>query len=453
MIKKQAILLIAIYITTLTSCIAQNNKENSKLKISVGKNIIVGTASDQQYIEPWVDAHPTNPNHLIAVAAAASAVNKKDLDIENCAIFVSKDGGKSWKKHDIPGKGGIDSWVSYSDNRAVVTTLGESPVYEEYKFNSYHQLLVHTSEDGGDTWTKTPQSLGRGHDSPRSVSDRDGRTYIITGKGYLDGTTPRIGIYVASVHPKTGYAEKLTLIGPSNLNQVNDGLTTLSDGTLVITYHDFQKPADYEKYGKFAGRLKTRRVWAMTSKDKGKTFSVPKLITEASYGRPTDLVADTSNVYRDRLYNVSIGDKFKSIIVTHSADGGEQWSDPILVEPLAPSNQERLIPQIAVNKDGIVAVAWMDNRDNPTGKCYAPYIIFSTDGGNTFSNLTKVGSELSCPTPSQAGEYISERRRWLAGGDYFGLTTTADGKFHVVWPDARSGKFDLMTSAITVKKQ
>ena len=40
--------------------------------------------------------------------------------------------------------------------------------------------------------------------------------------------------------------------------------------------------------------------------------------------------------------------------------------------------------------------------------------------------------------------------RWSWGGDYFGLTAAADGRFHVLWPHARSGKFELMPAAISV---
>lgn len=453
MINKQLTLLAIMSILSMTYSFAQSTIESSNLTVEVSENIIVGVGTNQQFIEPSVAAHPTNPNHLIAVTATASTINGDDLDIEHCTIFVSKDGGKTWKRQDMEGKGGIDSWITFTKNKAVVTTLSQSPIYEEYNFNRYHQILVFASEDGGDNWTKTPQTLGTGHDFPRSVADKDGTIYIISGRGKYDEGKLRNGVFIAKIHPKGSYVEKLHTIIPSNLTQITDGLATLSDGTLVITYHDYQRPADFEKFGKFAGRLKTRRVWAMTSKDKGETFSYPKLITEASYGRPTDIVADTSDMFRDRLYHVTIGDQFKSIIVTHSMDGGDLWSDPIPVEPLAPVGQERLIPQIAVNKDGVVAVAWMDNRDNPTGNCYTPYIIFSIDGGMTFSNLTKVGSELSCPETSLAGEYVTSRRRWSSGGDYFGLTATADGKFHVLWPDARSGKFDLMTSAITVNRK
>jgi hypothetical protein len=37
------------------------------------------------------------------------------------------------------------------------------------------------------------------------------------------------------------------------------------------------------------------------------------------------------------------------------------------------------------------------------------------------------------------------------GGDYFGLTAGADGRFHLVWSDARDGAFQIWTAAVSVQ--
>ena len=110
---------------------------------------------------------------------------------------------------------------------------------------------------------------------------------------------------------------------------------------------------------------------------------------------------------------------------------------------------------MAINKDGVLAISWLDSRDygesDYTGLCYNTYMTFSMDGGKTFSEPVKLSTEKSCVDPKVAGEFVA--RRWPVGGDYFGLTATSDGKFHIVWPDARSGKFELMTSSVAIKRQ
>jgi hypothetical protein len=73
----------------------------------------------------------------------------------------------------------------------------------------------------------------------------------------------------------------------------------------------------------------------------------------------------------------------------------------------------------------------------------------SLDGGVTFAPAVRVATDLSCPDPSRAGEYPV--RRWSTGGDYFGFAAGADGRFHVLWPDARDGTFEIWTAAASVR--
>ncbi|MFW6079191.1 MAG: hypothetical protein ACODAE_06200, partial [Gemmatimonadota bacterium] len=88
-----------------------------------------------------------------------------------------------------------------------------------------------------------------------------------------------------------------------------------------------------------------------------------------------------------------------------------------------------------------------DRRDDPSGECYAPYIAASSDGGETFSAPTRVAEEISCPDRDRLG---FPGRRWPTGGDYFGLAPGADGRFHLLWPDARSGTYRLRSAAVSV---
>jgi len=53
----------------------------------------------------------------------------------------------------------------------------------------------------------------------------------------------------------------------------------------------------------------------------------------------------------------------------------------------------------------------------------------------------------NCPDSPANGE---AGRRWPEGGEYHGLTATADGRFQVLWSDSREGIYQLRTTTIRV---
>jgi len=103
-----------------------------------------------------------------------------------------------------------------------------------------------------------------------------------------------------------------------------------------------------------------------------------------------------------------------------------------------------------VNKDGVIGVSWLDGRDDPTGRCYGVYFTASLDGGDTFLPPSRVSTTPSCPDPQRNGGSFD---RWPRGGDYHGLAATSDGQFHVLWPDASGGVFQVTTARLEVRAQ
>lgn len=416
--------------------------------LQVGDDILVSRGPEgKQLIEPHLAAHPSDPDHLLAVGwVYPEATDQRQPDEEYCAVFLSTDGGRTWSGHDLHSIGCADPWVTLTEGEAVLSAMGTHANLPDPDWLG--QVIAFFSADGGARWHETPQSLGRGHDGPRSSAGADGMVYFTSGQSWGDGgQIPRFTIFVGRARPGIPYVATMDRLVPSNLNLNADGLAVLSDGSLVVTYTDYQRKAD----GGFrtrAGALERKRTWAMISDDAGESFSLPLLITEACYARPTFLAVDTSGgPYQDRLYHVCVGDGLQSILLMYSADRGEEWSAATPVEPPASQDRARRAPQVAVNRDGVVAVAWMDRRDDPSGQCYAPYVTASTDGGRTFGPAVRVADEPSCPDPEKTGGAGS---RWPTGGDYFGLAADAAGRFHVLWPDARTGSFELRTARVTV---
>ena len=124
---------------------------------------------------------------------------------------------------------------------------------------------------------------------------------------------------------------------------------------------------------------------------------------------------------------------------------------------------------IAVNKEGVIGVAWLDDRNAPDHKGYDVYFTASIDGGVSFLPAAKVSSATSMPAKqgqntlpsftigkaSAKGErnvtMVSPFSTRSTGGDYATMTVDAAGRFHPLWSDSRDGKaWQLFTSTIRV---
>jgi hypothetical protein len=236
-----------------------------------------------------------------------------------------------------------------------------------------------------------------------------------------------------------------THIVPSNLNLNAHVPVVLSDGTLLASFVDFQRNVD-----NFRGRgmLERSRIWMLRSTDGGYSFSIPLLANEGCQG--SSMTADTTagSPFRDRVYLACRQRRSGAIVVNYSTDAGEIWTDPVRVHSAAADTIVlRAQPAVAVNRDGVLGVTWIDGRVQPGNRCQQIYFAASLDGGRTFLPERVVSSERSCPDSTINGAAYA---RWRYGGDYFGMTAGVDGRFHVLWSDARRGAFQLWTAAIEV---
>jgi hypothetical protein len=419
-----------------------------EVEYELGEEVLVASGPNGRVlIEPHLATHPSDPDQLVGVSWVYPTEDG-GRGAQQCATFRSTDGGLQWERQDLTSMGCGDPWISVSSRGiAVLTALGTHPSLPD----SANHLLAFFSRDAGGSWHDVPQRLGEGHDGPRSLAAPDGTIYVVSGQAWRPGPEgSRFSIFLGRARPGRVYVDILPRLLPSNLNLNSDGFATLSDGTLVITYYDYQRPVPEGGFRSRAGALEGRRLWAMVSEDEGHTFSIPFLMTEECWYRPTFLAADTSDgPFRDRLYNVCEGREQTSVLLAYSTDGGEVWSAPTPIEAPAREAGSRSEPQVTVNGRGVLGVVWMDGRDDPGGRCYAPYFAASSDGGLTFGPAVRVATELSCPDPALAGEAATGR--WPRGGDYFGFAAGADGRFHLLWPDARDGAFELRTAAVSVR--
>ncbi|HKP52205.1 MAG TPA: S-layer homology domain-containing protein [Chloroflexia bacterium] len=115
------------------------------------------------------------------------------------------------------------------------------------------------------------------------------------------------------------------------------------------------------------------------------------------------------------------------ILLSRSTDNGNTWGAPTRVndDPLA-NGKDQYFPWIASSEDGLVHVAWHDEREDPNGAQYKAYYTYSSDHGATWAGNIAVSTAPSNPGSST---FI---------GDYAGIDAVP-GVVMPVWTDIRVG--------------
>ncbi|PYQ64967.1 MAG: hypothetical protein DMF53_06405 [Acidobacteria bacterium] len=418
-------------------------------KIEVGEPVAVsGERTEIPQVEPSLAAHPEKPGLLFG-AAVTFPDFRKGLDVTTVAGFRSADGGRSWQSVPFPACR-IDPWVSFgSGDRVYLSCMGgrQSP------------LIVYRSADAGRTWSGPVRVTAlEGVDRPvvsavhKAGSPEDSVLVAFGQSSPAPGLRNRT--YGAAVSRSDDGGR--TFSGPVAVR--HDALTqqpfdaaVLSSGVYVLFFMDYATRDGGEL-------LAHRRTWAVRSEDGGRTFSTPVLVFE-QLGRemPWAVAVDRSTRHRDRLYLAVDGSwqrrgtgppaPGKGLFLLISDDGGESWRTAGTVTD-APAGANAETPAIAVNREGVVGVAWYDTRRDPTESCYDLYFSASLDGGATFLPNERVTPVSSCPQTSPQQQGVASR--WSFGGDYSGLAADADGKFHILWADSRSGIYRLWTADVRV---
>lgn len=399
------------------------------------------------HVEPHIAADPSDPDRLLAGAIVVSAESGGPW---HCAAFFSANGGRSWNRHDFVMHRCIDPWALITANGefilAAIDFSLDRPEREQFR------LRIFRSGDDGHTWN-SDEDLGGQHDHELLIEDPGGDLILVsrralqTRKGF-----PRHVIGLMREPRGAGRFEPVATVRPSNLAQTATGLVRLLNGSLVVSYVDFQRNVDdFDRLG----MLRQPRAWVMRSEDGGARFSEPLFASEGCgatdgfAGYPA-LAADlTKGPYGNRLYHLCVGADFDGLALTISDTGGETWSAPQRIDGVSPGELGHVrTPMLAVNRDGVVAAAWYDRRQDPERLCQDTYLTYSTDGGGTFSPALRISSQTSCPNAPGNGR-VSQS--WPMGGDYGSLAAAADGVFHLLWADSRGGHFQLRHAAFRVE--
>lgn len=449
-------------------------------QISVGRNVQVSTMrGGDTHFEAMVAADPKDPSRLIA----GSHIRHADTTGQRSIAYASFDGGKTWQialeRRDSTI--GADVALAYGpDGSAFFATLARG-------------RGAFRSRDGGRTWgdpTKIPPSISL--DREYIAADYSSK---FRGRVYMNGTiypTPidtggarqsAFGLYTSTDGGTTwGNPISKIVLRPEWILGMGN-CVVLSDGS-VISLFGVMKQYGYYGADSMTGASATLRVIA--SNDGGATLGSAVKVADFYMHRPrsegavlpTLAVDPGSTSFKDRLYAVwtDFRSKRLEILLAYSSDKGKTWSNPQVINDdrvaMDPTKgPDDMAPTVVVNKDGVVGVSWYDRRESPDNLGWNLRFRASLDGGDTWLSSVKVtespsgfaGNEIwnasgnaaaLGDTTKSGGKLVSLSARIdnfsFSPGHNSGLAADANGAFHPVWIDNRTGVAQMWTAPVTV---
>lgn len=430
---------------------------------TVGPNVQVSLAqSSVQHYETQIAADPERAGHLIACAYVVHAAT-----VDN-AFYVSFDRGATWS-HTLTVPIGTDP----SCQIGLKSTAFAASIHDVARpdGNSDSFLVVHRSADGGRTWQPSSiavdtRSVDRNYLTvDDSSGPRRGRVYV---HGYLQDNKDAAGkplpaafVLYTSADGGATFDHALMRAGTQSGTPwfFDANGVVADDGTFVALVVELDKKKSNMSYrtdaasapGDVNGTIEVIRsrdggltVDASTIADVHYDWRVPQLSMSS-------LAVDRgSGPFKRRLYVAwpdARTDRHTQIFLASSDDLGRTWTAPRAVNDdtatLAGGDRpNHFMPMVAVNKAGVVGVAWYDRRDNPDNLGYFQRFSASLDGGATWLPSIRVSSSANLP---EAGD------KRFNGGDTAGLTADADGVFHPLWIDNRTGVHQMWTATVGVR--
>ena len=476
-------------VSCVIALIVPFGSRESAAQISVGPNVQVSRdAGNVTHHEVLIAADPADAKRLIACSMIGPLPDGK----RPAGVYASFDGGKNWSRVLTEDERMVsaDPACVFGINGSAHFTImsidrGRKPVQ---LLKAYH------SNDGGKTWTASKLPGGSTDSIDREFLVADTTNSMHRGRVYIhaqlpisnvDGSRTKTFVLYRSVDGGKTYERPVQRVSADrNLSIIPGNAVVLSDGTFIAIFA--QNAYDKRNDGYPTGEPKpasqpNSHIRVVTSINGGDTLDRVLEVSDMYADWRTEvgslmprLAADVfTTVFRDRLYAVWADGRFggrTQVILSYSTDKGKTWMKPRIVnDDRVPKHGglERSVamPSVAVNKDGVVGVTWHDRRNSTNDIDYEVRFAASFDGGQTFTKSVKVSDKpnvfdkgeswplkgLALLDKTSAARLVVVRDEYVAGGDTADLTTDANGIFHSLWVDNRTGIRQVWTSAITVQ--
>lgn len=451
-------------------------------QITVGENVHVSWSnSELPHWEVLAASDPADPSRMLVCSMAYTAERTFAT-----IVYRSGDGGSTWSEvlRDTHPNSADPACLFGPGNHAYFLT------------QALARIWLYRSEDGGSRWADPIVLPGSGIDRPYLAVDRsDGqfrdRVYIsATGTGFGMGGERASGVdfFVSedSAQSFAGPHTRLELGGGWVYGMGNSVI--LSNGN-IITVFGVSRSQPGSKEWQTTTEDSSSAMLKVTINEWGGSWPrFPQRTTRtigewhmnrsvASAQIPAIAVDRAQGPFRDRLY-VTWADERRGqldVYTSYSSDGGNTWTAPNLISEsgsvgLKSERRDAVLPVVAVNGPGVVAVAWADRREERDSLGWRYRLSASLDGGETWLRSVAV-SEASATfggdedwtlegraQPVTRGPDIPALRasvmfgRFFGGlGDTGGIAVGPEGVFFPFWVDNRTGVFQLWTAPVTVR--
>jgi hypothetical protein len=480
---------IALFLLLLLPTLAA---AQAKPAITVGSNVQVSVDHAKDGVsESWLSTDPKDPNRLLACAIVYPTGENR----RTTAAFLSVDGGRSWRTT-LDMKSHVDagdpSCALGPDNVANFISLAFPDL-------SSIEVVVYKSTDGGATWQRQePLSVrASGIDRETILADATGGPYhgrvYITGEAgikeldRLHSARNGIGVWT-STDGGAQFKRPSVRASPATRYTTDVGNSVLlKDGTILMLFGENLNADTLGAAAPVGPNRPSAIMEVAASKDGGETFEPAIKIADRYLGKTRSgavmtpsLGADPgspsfgTNVYAAWTdYRAGVA----QILLARSTDNGQTWLAPDLINDVSPIADEVaganvFMPNVVVNRDGVVLVTWYDRHDTPGNLGWRIRARASLDGGDTWLPSVAVSSGMNKYdkdtkfTLWAANRGGGAREYWRRGGeiklqlymqphefwasDYSGLAVDAAGVFHALWTDNRTGIPQLWTAPISV---
>ncbi|MBS1813067.1 MAG: exo-alpha-sialidase [Acidobacteria bacterium] len=463
---------------------AISQSDNARRTIRVGPNIQVSKdRANVPHTEVVLAADPADSQRLLA----ASMLRYEGSE-DQCIVYLSTDGGASWKTVLEPGvraeirgvKRAADPAVSFGPKGTAyfVMLAAESRL-------QYHYAVVFRSADSGLTWSEpTHVHQPTRIDRPYITVDQTGGKYhgqVYCNAVVLTDPLPGTGGTSADGLPQGGLGiffssdggrsfsepvlQRVRMANQPHAPRATGNSVVLSDGTVVMLYNFVENPLRREDRTYWLGversvdggrSLEPASPSQGERPPRGRAIPQSKFIGKTQYGVGLECLAvdSSSGPRRDWLYAVwAEHDGTRNrVMISISTDKGLTWSTPTLVSDSAEAGaagnyRGAFMPEVAVNKDGVVGVSWYDTRDaaGPDAGWDVRFTA-SSDGGKTWEPSVRVSETSSIFTTAMQTTF----GRRIGPGDTAGLAASADGAFYPLWIDHRTQTPQVWTARITL---
>ncbi|MEO0896921.1 MAG: sialidase family protein [Bacteroidota bacterium] len=316
---------------------------------------------------------------------------RKDSWLDRIVCQVSKDGGKTWSDGSymglLPPKDQDKEWaVAHPKKNRIYASWTQFDKYDSKESQDVTNILFSYSKDKGKSWAPAVR-----------INELSGN--CLDDDGTVEGAVPSVGpkgeIYVAWALNEKIYFDKST-----------DGGKTWLDKDIVAA-----------------------------TQPGGWTINIPGL--NRSNGMPVTAVDLSKGPHRGTVYinwaDQRNGEDDTDIFLAKSTDGGMTWSNPLRVNNDAAGKHQFLTWMSVDPKTGKIYIVFYDRRDHE-GEETDVYLAWSDDGGANFTNV-KISEKPFTPT---VGTFF---------GDYNDIDAF-DGTIVPIWTRMDQGRTSVYTTVI-----